>query len=220
MTFVLLSLTFMMALTPALDQLSCSLSLLGWVGYCGFFDLGPLCLSLHFGLCNGKTVFANHNHIFMQASCIVSSCLYFNVQDPGHDSWWIVVNVRSFLSFVIIHCLWLSQKRKRKGKNLRERKKLLFQIACPKRGRYLKILYKPMSFPWSEPWSLVSECLRHGEKHKGKLYFFFFFISFMREEKRREEEERAERDSNAGLAFERKPLPVAIRLIHEKIWKS
>ena len=63
----------------------------------------------------------------------------------------------------------------------------------------------------------MSECLRHGEKHKGKLYFFFFFISFMREEKRREEEERAERDSNAGLAFERKPLPVAIRLIHEKI---
>ena len=117
---------------------------------------------------------------------LVFSC--FNVHESGHDSWWTVVNVRSFLSFVIF--CYPKKGKKEKGKNLRERKKLLFRIGCPKEAGILKSYKNPCPFP--------CECLRH-EETKPRLTQLFFICIFC---ERREEKRRAEKDRlKCWLAF-------------------
>ena len=113
-----------------------------WLGYCGFFGLGICVSAFAFGLCNGKTVFANHNHNFMQASCIVDlfyAASMFTKQSMSLDELWSICKKLSFLRYLS----WssTSQKgKKRKRKEPSRKKKAVISDRLSQRGRYFEIL--------------------------------------------------------------------------------
>ena len=158
----------MMALALALDQLPCSLLLLAELEIVD--SLVWASVSQPSLLVSVMAKQSSQTRITFLSKPAASSICFTLLQCSRSRAWLLMNSGQCKKLSSLRYLSWssTSQKgKKEKGKNLRERKKLLFRIGCPKEAGILKSDKNPLFFPLNEPWLLVSECLRH-EKNKPR----------------------------------------------------
>ena len=186
----------MMALALALDQLPCSLLLLAELEIVDSLIWAsvsqPSLLVCVMAKQSSQTTIT-----FLCKPAASSTC--FTLLQCSRSRAWLLMNSGQCKKLSFLRYLsWssTSQKgKKEKGKNLRERKKLLFRIGCPKEAGILKSYKNPCPFPWMSLDCLWVNVCAMRKTNQGKLYFFSFYLCEWRQERRKKKKKRAERES-------------------------